>query len=186
MPPLFPWLLACALFNATLWAQSSAPSDVYAHFVGDWVGTDRYAEAGQLLTKPLTLHVTELPKQKGILLEYHFGDGAQVPFEHPVKKTIRLDLAQHQVVIHFRAFETAYYEAAGLNDFATQGLGTFAVRTTQLEHGSPVMYRGSYHLSQEEFSWMWERAEKGQTFTPYGDFQLHRAAPANSRPVTTP
>lgn len=168
--------LVCALYlvsTACVCAGAPAGTDIYAHFVGDWSGTDRYSKSGTFITEPLSLHVTELPKNKGISLKYTYGDGVQYKIEH-LTRVITLDPARHKMTSQSHAFEKDTFEAMGLERFAENGLGNFHVEWTKLEGGVPVMYVGEYRLSENEFSWTWERAERGQALMPYGEFHLQR------------
>ena len=161
------------LASASYLGAQTTPINLYAHFLGDWAGTDRYAKSGTFITKPLSVHITQLPKDRGMLLEYTYGDGNKGKIER-LTRVITLDPTHHKVTSQAHVLGKLTYDTVGLDEFGKDGFGSFEVRNTVLERGVVVMYVGTYELRQNELSWVWQRAEQGQPLTPYGEFHLKR------------
>ena len=166
--------LALFVCSAPLALTQSPGVDPYAHFIGDWQGTDHFDKKGTYVTEPIAIHITELKGRKGMRLEFSMGDGQTYPVES-WRKESSLDSPREEMHVRFGFLKTNDYLTAGLKAFAATGLGTFLVRSVALEQGLPVEYSGEYRLSEQELSWTWQRAEQGQPPKLYGDYKLHRA-----------
>jgi hypothetical protein len=129
------------LLPVSMATHAQAPSvvpptalDVYANFVGDWVGTVQQLDHGVVVTTPVDLRVTESPKKDSMRFDYTFGRKVENHFEN-TSRVITLNPKTSKVASQYKGSNKDVNEATGLAKFAETGFGVFAFSRTL--HASP-------------------------------------------------
>jgi hypothetical protein len=139
------------------------------------VGTDRYLKDGTDVTVTLRLEISETKKKDGLQCSYTYGEKGQKGFERS-KRRLTLNPSTGEMTSHWNGHPTEHYEAKGLDEFAATGLGAFTAATNTKEDGKPVLYEGEFRLSQDKFSYKWDKSFDGKTFVRNGTITLEREA----------
>jgi hypothetical protein len=156
-------------------APATLSTDIYANFVGTWVGTDRYLKDGAMITVLLRLEISETKKKDGLQCVYTYGEKGQKGFERSQRR-ITLNPSDGEMTSQWKRHSTEHYKAKDLDEFAKTGLGTFTSATEVKEDGKTVMYEGVFSLSKDKFFYRWDKSSDGKTFVTNGVFTLEREA----------
>lgn len=161
-------------------AVVSAPADIYANFVGTWVGTTRVLHEGADETVPVRVEVTEDANRRHLRFFFTFSSQGQKGFEH-VTRVATLDPVKGEmtwVEADNPKAPDALRHTAGLDAFARKGYGVF---DASYEYGF-----GSHHLTgrcrfvldPEVFGYVWYQSVDGKPFAKYSVTQLTRETEA--------
>jgi hypothetical protein len=144
--------------------------DVYANFVGDWVGTVQNLHNGAVTTEAVELRVTETPKQDAMHFEYTHSDCTEMNFGR-FSRFITLNPTSSEVTSQYgtnwqkmnKGRDKGLFNATGLAKFAETGYGTF---TFSGKSGIPKFpfYRCTFRLSPNTFSYENEASSDGKAF----------------------
>jgi hypothetical protein len=148
--------------------------DVYANFVGDWVGTVQELDHGVIVTTPVELRVTESRKKDSMRFDYKFGRKSENHYMD-ISRVITLNPETSKVTSLYTGGDGKkdVNEATGLAKFAETGYGVFAFSRTL--HASPggtdvwsthPFYRCTFSLKPNTFSYQPEISSDGKTFMP--------------------
>lgn len=164
----------------------SAPSgqpDIYANFVGVWVGTDHYRnDKDQDVTEDLRIEITESKKKDALECLYTYGHKGQKGFERKHRR-ITLDPTSAKMTSKFDGTDQDAYQTFGLSEFAVSGLGTFRAAKAEMIDGKKVLFLGLFTLDMDKFDYRWESSsDDAKTFAPFGSFSLHRESPPSTSP----
>lgn len=162
--------------------------DVYANFVGDWVGTVLQLDHGVIVTTPVELRVTESPKKDSMRFEYTFGKKVESHFED-TSRIVTLNPGTSRVTSQYKGANKEVNEATGLAKFAETGYGVFAFsRTLHASPGGigshPSFYRCTFSLTPDTFSYQPEVSSDGNTFMPTSVYSFSRKNPNAADPET--
>ncbi len=164
-----------------------APVDIYANFVGTWVGTSRVLQHGVEVTQPLRVEVTEDAKKQHLRFFYAYGWDAREGFEY-VTRVVTLDPSKGQmtwVETDNPRAPDAVQHTAGLDAFAKTGFGVFNAGYEFGDQGHQVANRCMYVLNSDLFSYVWYESVDGKPFALYSVTQLtreHAARASVSKP----
>src|ERR1700722_19615037 len=152
--------------------------DVYANFVGDWVGTVLQLDHGVIVTTPVELKVTESGKKDSMRFEYTFGRKVENHFED-TSRIVTLNPGTSEVTSQYKGDHKEVNEATGLAKFAETGYGVFAFsRTLHASPGGigshPSFYRCTFSLKPNTFSYQPEVSSDGKTFMPTSVYSFSR------------
>lgn len=180
-----PVLLAILLiFDHPVHAQPPAapPIDVYANFLGTWVGTNQHMEKGTAVETAVKLEITETKKNNAMRIDYTYGKQGEHDFGRETRfVTIASD--KNIVMLQWKGEEEDPWAAQGLGDFMKTGLGVFTLQRVQGGAGNTtITYRGTFFLQPDTFSYQWEVSTDGKKFEATGIWELKRVLPVNSSP----
>jgi hypothetical protein len=166
--------------------------DVYANFIGDWVGTVQQLDHGVMVATPVELRVTESPKKDSMRFEYTFGRKVENHFED-TSRIVTLNPGTSRVISQYKGANKDVNEATGLAKFAETGYGVFAFSRTL--HTSPggtdvwsthPFYRCTFSLTPNTFSYQPEISSDGKTFMPTSVYTfIHKTPAADSEAKQT-
>jgi len=133
---------ALALFPpAVALAQqtSNAQPDIYANFVGVWVGTDTYLENGREVTEPERVIVVESKKKDSMNWKYEDGTKGRKGYDR-YSRQITLSPADSEITLVWENSVSEKLKAADLDTFAKTGLGTFSAVKTKEDDGKTSIW----------------------------------------------
>ncbi len=153
-----------------------APVDIYANFVGTWIGTSRVVGDGAERTIPVKVEVTEDANKTHLRFFYTFSEQGEAGFEH-VTRVATLDPVRGEMTWeesdHPEALD-ALRRTAGLDAFARKGYGEFDA-SYEFPYGSHHLTRRCrYVLDPDLFGYVWSESVDGKPFTKYSVTQLTR------------
>ena len=156
-------LTAVLCAGCRLHGQSPAPppTDIYANFVGNWVGTVNVGNGdhGGYTIEKLRIKITETKKNSRmrIVNTYDYGGWTSTQF------TI-LDPTKEEMIAFFLGMPQDHYQTEGLAKFAKTGLGDFTATQTVTDHGHLDVYRVTFHLEPDSLSYTCDLSEDGKPF----------------------
>jgi hypothetical protein len=173
--------------QAALPASSPVAVDIYANFVGTWVGTSRVLREGAELSQPLRIEITETANKQGLRFFFTYGGDGQDGFEHATR-VATLDPAKGEmtwVEMDNPAAPDALRRTAGLEKFAQTGLGAFQTSYELGVRGHRLETRCTFVLHRDMFGYVYYQSVDGKPFTTYSVTRLTRqntARAAMTRP----
>jgi hypothetical protein len=186
-------LLLLAPVSITICAQtpSYAPTtapDVYANFIGDWVGTVQQLDHGVIGATPVELWVTESRNKDSMRFDYKFGRKVENHFVD-ISRVITLNPETSKVTSQYKGDHKEVNEATGLVKFSETGYGVFAFsRTIHANPGGvgshPSFYRCTFSLTPNTFSYQPEISSDGKTFMPTSVYTFTHKTPNAADPET--
>ena len=146
-----------------LYGQSPAPppTDIYANFVGNWVGSMNVGNGdhGGYTIQKLQIKITETKKNSRmrfvIVFDYDRRSGTSF---------LILDPTKDEMSFFCEGMPQDHYQTEGLAGFAKTGLGDFTATQTVKTHGHLEIYRGTYHLEPDSLSYTWDVSDDGKPF----------------------
>jgi len=156
-------------------ARTAAPPDIYANFVGVWVGTDHYLKDGAEVTKPLRLTIEETKKKDAMRFMYEYGTKGQKDYSQP-RRRITLNPSRAEMTSEWDDSAKDHWKALGLDLFAQKNLGLFRAVAADEENGKKVVWVETFDLGKDTFRYVVERSEDGRTFAITKTFVLNREA----------
>jgi hypothetical protein len=181
-------LILFLLFSGSMRACPQTPSvnpspsiDVYANFVGDWVGTVMQLNHGVMESTSVELRVTESDKKDSMRFEYTFEKKADDHFLD-ISRVITINPRTSQVTSQYKgARKKDVNESAGLEKFAETGYGVFSFsRKLPVSSGGKDVwsthpfYRCTFSLSPKTFAYQPELSSDGKTFAPTAVYSFTR------------
>jgi hypothetical protein len=159
--------------------STKASVDIYANFVGSWVGTSRYAKNGVEAREHIKLEITEETKKRRLRLEYTYGEKGEQGYERQTRFITLNPLKEEMTSIFTGDDRTPAYHTEGLDEFAKTGYGKFIViNQTKDASGLPTLFRCTYDLGADHFNYDWWQSVDGQTFRLYSVFRFIREGSA--------
>ena len=164
--------------------------DVYANFLGDWVGTVLQLDHGVVVTAPVELRVTESRNKDSMRFDYKFGRKRENHFVD-ISRVITLNPKTSKVISQYKGASADKNEATELAKFAETGYGVFAFSRTL--HASPggtdvwsthPFYRCTFSLTPNTFSYQPEVSSDGKTFMPTSVYTFTHKKPNAADPET--
>jgi hypothetical protein len=158
---------------------AGAPADIYANFVGVWVGTDKNTENGKESIKTLRLIIEETKKKDGLKLKYEYGTKGKDDYDLSTRR-ITLRPATSEVTSEWQDSVKEHWKAVDLDLFAKSGLGVFYGTETEIDNKKKITWLIKFDLEQDTFRYGWFRSEDGKSFSPYSSFILRRESNASA------
>jgi hypothetical protein len=147
---------------------------VYAHFVGNWQGTDDFVEDGKAVHIPVRISITVEGKHgAGLRMEYTYSEKGDSHYKHdfrhmilyPEKSTADLWWGDDPIKGH--------YEVIGIDELLSKGYGSFAL-VDKGKDADGSQEKCVLHLGPEEFWYTWQRTSGGFDSPPRSAFNLSR------------
>lgn len=154
----------------------AAPADIYANFVGTWVGTTRVLRDGAELSQPLRVEITEDANRTHLRFFFTYSEPGEEGFEH-VTRVAKFDREKNEMT-WLQADEPAAPDAlqhlAGLGAFAEKGYGAFNASYEIGVKNHHVVNRCTYVLHPDMFGYVWYESVDGKAFQTYSVTRLTR------------
>jgi hypothetical protein len=158
---------------------SSAPVDIYAGFVGTWIGTADYPYNDVRVKQGVVLECSETKKKDALKCQYTFGHKGEKNF-HRAMHTITLDPIKG---IYTSVWGGGLwgpgsedsYQTVGLDIFAKTGKGVFMAYGYGTKGTPAAAYRVAFGLDEHAFVYRWKTSSDGKTFVDYSTFSFTRA-----------
>jgi hypothetical protein len=165
--------------HAVALAQQTAPTqpDIYANFVGVWIGIDHYLKDGKETTEPLRLTIQETKKKDAMKWEYVYGTGDQKD-DRPTRH-VTFHPAKAEIILQWGRDEADHYKAVDLESLAKNGYGAFYAISTNQEDGKKVTHLAKFDLEANTFRYAWFHSEDGKNFSKDSSFLLRREVGAS-------
>jgi hypothetical protein len=178
------WVAFISLFTLTcatgLSQTTTTPkADIYANFLGTWVGSDHYLKNNVPVDISLELTITETKKKDAIRCDYTYSKKGQKDYDRTTRFLTLLP-ATSEMILQWKGEDKDHYKASGLDEFSQAGLGTFTAVTTLMVNGQKTMYRGTFELGKDSFKYQWEKSLDGRDFNVSAIFLLTRVIPAST------
>jgi hypothetical protein len=158
--------------------QQSTPSqpDIYAGFVGTWVGTSsHFKDRVETTTQSVRLVITENKKKTALKLSYTLGEKGQKNFRHWSHGLVLIPTVKEMIYTYDGEYIDEVYRAVGLDDFAKTGLGTFSVATMRIrDNGTHIVWVGIFNLDPDHFTYNWDTSTDGKQAERYEMTALKR------------
>jgi hypothetical protein len=156
---------------------STAPIDIYANFVGTWVGTHRFWEDGAERTEPAKIEITEEKEKQRLRLLYVFGQLWARDLNDAVL-FITLDPSKGEMTSYFSRHSALPHKpqhAVGLGDFTKTGYGNFTTTDEEVSpDGHRTVSRTTYVLDADVFGYVMSQSVDGKPFATFSVFKLRR------------
>ncbi|WP_353067052.1 hypothetical protein RBB77_10065 [Tunturibacter psychrotolerans] len=146
--------------------------DVYANFVGDWVGTVKKSDHGVMVTTSVELSVAESPKKNSMRFDYTYEKKDENHYRD-ISRIMTLDPKTSKVTSQYKGDNKEASEAVGLAEFAETGYGSFVVSRKERSDAYPF-YRCTFSLTPNTFSYQPEVSSDGKTFMPTSVYTFTR------------
>ena len=160
---------------------ASVPVDVYAHFVGTWVGTNEDQFHNAVRSMSVQIKITESKKKDSLKFAYTWGEKEQAGFSHGLKVLI-LKPSANQVDFHWSDDGPEIYRLAGLDEFSKTGYGTL-IGTVLLKDGERPTYDKFFlTLTPDSLEYATGEGADGQPFALRTKFKVHREPEPSSAP----
>ena len=128
--------------------------DIYANFLGTWVGTGSYMEHGVRVTVPLQITITETKKKDAIRCDYIWSKKGQRDYALRTKFLTLLP-AHSEILQQWEGEDELRYNATGLDEFSQTGLGTFTA-ISRFVYSGQMMTRSTFQLQKDSFKYKLE------------------------------
>jgi hypothetical protein len=151
---------------------ATAQPDIYANFVGVWVGTGKYVKDGKETIEALRITIQETKKKDGLRWDYRYGTGEKED-DRPTRH-VTFRPAKAEIVLQWDNDEGEHYKAVDLDVFAKNGYGAFYAINTNQEDGKKITYLLKIDLEPDTFRYAWFRSEDGKNFARDSSFVLKR------------
>ena len=158
----------------------TARADIYANFVGTWVGNTRVLRGGDEQTTPIKIEVTEDANKTHLRFFFTFKEQGIEGFVH-IARVATFDPVKGEmtwVATDRPEAPDALRHTVGLDDFARNGYGVF---DASYEYGSGshhLVGRCRYVLDPNLFGYVWYQSVDGKPFTKYSVTELTRETAA--------
>lgn len=153
-----------------------AKIDIYAHFVGTWVGTTRVLRQGAEVPVPVRVEVTEGPNREHLRFFFVYKEPGQTEPQY-VTRVATLDPAKGEmtwVEADNPKAPDALQHTVGLEAFAQTGYGVFNTTYETGADGHHLTNRCMYVLNSDLFGYVWYESVDGKPFELYSVTQLTR------------
>lgn len=157
-------------------ASSPVAVDIYANFVGTWVGTSQVIREGAELSQPLKIEVTETANKRGLRFFFTYGEDGQDGYEHATR-VATLDPVKGEmtwVETDNPKAPDALRRADGLEKFAETGLGAFQTDYETGVQGHHLATRCTFVLHREMFGYVYYQSVDGKPYETYSVTRLTR------------
>jgi hypothetical protein len=170
-------LLSCEM---SLHCQTSSPPvDIYAGFVGTWIGTVDYPDNGVHIKQDVVLECSETKKKDSLKCQYTYGHKGEKQFRRSMR-TITLDPIKG---IYTNVWAGGLWNAdsedscqtVGLDTFAKTGKGVFMAYCYGAKGTPTAVQKVAFGLDEHAFVYRWKTSSDGKTFVDYSTFSFTRA-----------
>ena len=155
----------------------SAPADVYANMLGDWVGYDDTTLYGVPKHIPVEVMITR--KKDSVQMDYTYSKPGQPDFS-TITKFMKLDPLHSEMTLRWKGLFQggSKYKARDLDEFARTGLGTFTATGAAVGPGGG---KGIFvfDLGLNAMSYKWLSETTPGSFVTVTTFSLHRPEQKN-------
>jgi len=157
---------------------SSPPVDIYAGFVGTWIGTGEYPNKDGVRTKQdVELECSETKKKDALKCQYTFGHKSDKNF-HRAMHTIILDPIKKTYTSEWGGgwWGVDYdrtYQTVGLDTFAKKGKGVLMASANGTK-GTTAVMNIAFGLDEHTFVYRWDTSSDGKTFVNFSTFSFTR------------
>ena len=146
--------------------MSNMPSvDIYANFVGTWIGTNHFLKDGVDTRELVRVEITETKKHDAIICNYSYGKKGEKGFNHRSHR-ITLNPLKSEMTSRWDNEDTERLKTSGLDGFAATGLGiftaAFTVASNPMISSSELTSECLFRLDKDSFSYEWRDGHKGQ------------------------
>ena len=152
--------------------------DIYANFVGVWVGVDHHSKDGKDATELLRLTITETKKKDGMKWDYLYNTGEKK--EDRYTKHMIFHPAKAEIVMQWDEGDKEHFKAVDLDVLAKNGYRVFYATNTYQQDGKRVTYLVKFDLEADTFRYGWFYSEDGKNFIQDSSFLLKREANSSS------
>jgi hypothetical protein len=164
---------------------SSPPVDIYAGFVGTWIGTVDYPDNDVRIKQGVVLECWETKKNDALKCQYTFGHKGEKKFLR-VMRTITLDPIKG---IYTSVWGGGLWDAGsedscqtvGLDTFAKTGKGVFMAYCFGAKGTPTAVQKVAFGLDERAFVYRWKTSSDGKTFVDYSTSSFTRAT-SNTTP----
>jgi hypothetical protein len=158
---------------------SSPPVDIYAGFVGTWIGSADYPYYGVRIKQEVEVHCSETKKKDALKCQYTYGHKGEKQF-HRVMHTITLDPIKGIYTSVWGgglwdAGSNLSYQTVGLDTFAKTGKGVFMAYGYGTKGTPQAIEKAAFDLDEHKFVCRWDTSSDGKTFVDYSTFSFTRA-----------
>ena len=184
------WL--CSLLLVLPVLAWSAPSQqatdprlhaIYSNFVGDWEGQHQDFTKQPVVVLTLKVSVREEPQKGRLRFDYFYGTKGTKSYEHSVR-FMKIDPDKGTVLFNWADDDHPQpYPAEHLADVLPTGRGEFQIHFIVPEDGRPTAYRASFHLTDNQLDYSWEKSLDGTAFSQTSRISLRKIADSNSLPT---
>ena len=152
--------------------------DIYANFIGVWVGTGTYMKDHVRTTTPLEVTITETKEKHAILLDYVRSKKGEKDYARSTK-ILTLLPASSEMLMYWKGEDQDHYTVPGLDEFLKIGFGAFNAFLSYVESGHTTTYRATFQLQKDSFNYQWAQSLDGQGFVVSSVFLLTRSTPSS-------
>jgi hypothetical protein len=159
---------------------STPPTDIYADFVGTWVGVHYFVQDNAVASMKVKIEVTESKKKDHLHFAYTWGEKGRKGFERG-SKWLTLKPSRNELDFHWDDddyYSPETYKVTGLDEFAKTGYGSFIA--TGMDDESRYLFK----LGPDDFEYEWDKSLNGQPFSSESRFRLSRESPMPGAPVS--
>jgi hypothetical protein len=159
----------------------SPPVDIYAGFVGTWIGTGDYPiKDGVRIKQDVELECSETTKKDALKCQYAFGHKGDKNFRRAIH-TITLDPIKGIYTSvwgggWWGADYDQTYQTVGLDTFAKRGKGVFMASAFGTKGTPRAVMNIAFGLDEHTFVYRWDTSSDGKTFVNFSTFSFTRAA----------
>ena len=154
----------------------STGPDIYANFVGTWIGTSRVLRDNSETTTPVKIEVTEDAYKKHLRFFFTFSESGRIGFDH-VTRVATLNPTKNEMTW----LETdrpnapdAFRRTEGLDEFARKGYGVFEASFDYGFGNHHLVGRCHYILDPNMFTYIWYQSVDGGPIVKYSVTQVTR------------
>lgn len=150
----------------------SAPVDVYANLLGDWIGYDDTTLYGVAKHIPVEIMITR--RKDSVQMDYTYSKPGQPDFS-TITKFMKLDPLRSEMTLRWKGLFQggSKYKAKNLDEFARTGMGTFTATGPAVgPDGGNGMF--VFDLSSETMSYKWLSETAPGSYATVTTFSLHR------------
>jgi hypothetical protein len=180
-------LLVATFCSTSIFGQmpNTSTVDIYANFVGTWIGTNHFLKDGVDTRHLVRVEITETKKHDAIICNYTYGKKGEKGFDHRSLR-ITLNPLKSEMTLLWNNEDTNHLKTSGLDSFAATGLGTFTgaftAASNQMISASETTYEVLFHLEKDSYNYEWRSGRKGQALVLESVFSLKRETTSISPP----
>ena len=155
---------------------ASAKPDIYANFVGVWVGTDKYLKDGKEITRAVRVTIQET--KNGMKWDYVYGTGDQKDDRYT--RLVTFHPSKSEIIFRYDDAEAEHFKAVDLDALEKNGYGVFYATNAYGEEGKKTTYLVKFDLEADTFRYGWFHSEDGKNFAQTSSYSLKRETGAST------
>jgi hypothetical protein len=154
-----------------------ALQNTYDHFVGTWIGTDKFYKYGTVQSISIKLIVTESKKRNSLRFDYYHDKEDMKLYDNPnapnhTVRFVTLDPQDERVTFRWEGLSSEHYNSIGLKTMVATGYGS--ITFSDQKDPRHVRSRCALSLSPDVLAYKWESSKDGSSFEPMGNFTFTR------------